>query len=99
MVYIHLYWIVVTEMIESFLIRPKKFKYRLPIEMKEDRQKIFRFYSNSYKISWIRWFRPKWKKKKKGEGHHPEILILKKSSKKGGYGEIGRRYGLNWLEP
>ena len=38
--------------------------------------------------------------KEKGERHHNEILISKKKGKgKGGYGEIGRRYGLNWIEP
>ena len=30
------------------------------------------------------------------EGHPNEILI---SRHKRGYGEIGRRYGLNWIEP
>ena len=30
------------------------------------------------------------------ERHHNEILI---SKQKGGYGGIGRRYGLNWIEP
>ncbi|KAM7503218.1 hypothetical protein LguiB_002122 [Lonicera macranthoides] len=35
--------------------------------------------------------------KERGEQHHNEILISKQ--KEGGYGEIGRRYGLNWIEP
>jgi len=35
--------------------------------------------------------------KGKGERHHKEIQISKQN--KGGYGEIGRRYGLNWIEP
>lgn len=34
--------------------------------------------------------------KEKGGRYHKKILITKK---KGGYGEIGRRYGLNWIEP
>ena len=34
----------------------------------------------------------KWKKK----GNE---ITIKFSSQKGGYGEIGRRYGLNWIEP
>lgn len=38
-------------------------------------------------------------KGKSEEGHHNEILILKQQNKNGGYGEIGRRYGLNWIEP
>lgn len=29
------------------------------------------------------------------EGHHNEILISR--HKQRGYGEIGRRYGLNWI--
>ena len=33
--------------------------------------------------------------KEKGGRYHNKILI----TKKGGYGEIGRRYGLNWIEP
>ena len=28
-----------------------------------------------------------------------KIKILISKQKKGGYGEIGRRYGLNWIEP
>jgi len=32
--------------------------------------------------------------KEKGEQNSFEIL-----KHKGGYGEIGRRYGLNWIEP
>jgi hypothetical protein len=26
-------------------------------------------------------------------------IAMRFSSQKGGYGEIGRRYGLNWIEP
>jgi hypothetical protein len=33
---------------------------------------------------------------KKREWHNNKILI---SKQKRGYGEIGRRYGLNWIEP
>jgi hypothetical protein len=37
------------------------------------------------------------------ERHHNEILILKQQKKGGGGGggcsEIGRHYGLNWIEP
>lgn len=36
------------------------------------------------------------KEKRKRERDHNEIRI---SKKRGGYGEIGRRYGLNWIEP
>jgi len=34
--------------------------------------------------------------KEKRERDRNEIFI---STQKGGYGEIGRRYGLNWIEP
>lgn len=36
--------------------------------------------------------------KEKREWHNNKILISKQKEK-GGYGEIGRRYGLNWIEP
>lgn len=36
------------------------------------------------------------KKIQKGKVHHTQILSIQK---KRGYGEIGRRYGLNWFEP
>jgi hypothetical protein len=39
--------------------------------------------------------------KEKREWHNIIIrcLISKQKKRKGGYGEIGRRYGLNWIEP
>lgn len=36
------------------------------------------------------------KEKGKRYHNHNEIRI---KNQKGGYGEIGRRYGLNWIEP
>lgn len=36
--------------------------------------------------------------KEKGGGRHHDVILIT-SKKKRGYGEIGRRYGLNWIEP
>lgn len=35
---------------------------------------------------------------KKSKRHH-DLCDPNRITKKGGYGEIGRRYGLNWIEP
>ena len=36
---------------------------------------------------------------KKRRGWHPNQRDPSLKRKKGGYGEIGRRYGLDWIEP